>query len=319
MGSTRKSKLKKKDFVKPKLKVGKSTTAANATNTEFKAKRITLSRTSLNSSTDDNYSRKLSLLKKSTTNVNSRQEILTEIVSSLQKNQDLPIDAILSTIRILFVDQSKKVRSLARESLSLIIKSNENLVSLNHDSLMLFLYSAMTHLKPTIRSDSIHILQLIFSNDNLRALTLSNHWIRLWNNLLVLLNWKSENKSYVDANDFNNYTEMRVAQLSFIKSLLLQGIHFNDEKLSKPSIQQHDLTHAYLTNPPLTLFKPTTDSESTIDVNDRVRSFVEIFSPTVTAGINDLVNVDNKQISTAANAIIHPLSEYNTIYSNIVD
>lgn len=315
MGSIRKTKQKKKDFVKPKLKVGKSNVPTNATNTDFKAKKINLSRTILIPS---DYTKKLSLLKKSTTNVNSRKEILTELITDFEKNStDLPLDAIISTIRLLFVDQSKKVRSLARDTLSLIIKSNENLILLNQDSLMLFLYSAMTHLKPTIRADSIHILQLLFNNENLRTQILTNHWIRLWNNLLILLNWKSENKSYIEANE--DFTQTRLAQLSFINNLLLNGIHSNSESISIPTIQQHDLTSTYLINQTLILNTQTDDNEQTLDINDRVRSFVELFGKTVQSGINDLIKLDNIQISTAATAILNPLSQYNSIYTNLVD
>lgn len=328
MGSTRKSKLKKKDFVKPKLKVGKTQTAANATNTEFKAKKITISKSTkdlVNShgNTTIDYIKKLSILKKTTTNINSRKEIIAEFITLLNKDSsNLPLDDILKTIKILFLDQSKKIRSEARDILQRLISHHENLVVLNHDSIMLFIYSAMTHLKPTIRSDSVHLLNLIISTPQLYKLTIQNHWVRIWKNVLILLNWKNENKSYVDSNDFKDFNDMRVNQLQFLITLLDLGIQ-KDEKLTNSIAevpQLHDLTANYFSENTLKLITQTSaDNESTIDINDRVKAFVEIFGDVVHNGVEDLVKVEDAKISDIAKKLMPCVDAYTALYADLAD
>lgn len=267
MGSSRKKKEKKKDFVKPKLKVGKTAAKANNhTSTDFKAKRINISSSTRNlvsghaNSLSSEYLKKFSVVRKTTSNLNSRKEILAEILETLKKDpyqetHQVPLDDLIKILRTLFLDQSKKIRTDAREILIELIKHHNNLIILNHDSLMLFIFSAMTHLKPTIRQDSIYTLGAILDGgERLRKLTVANYWIRVWKNILILMNWKMENKSYVDSNDFKDYDGMRLEQLNFINKFLEAGC-FEETDSANPgeaelaAIQQHSLLPAYMLKP----------------------------------------------------------------------
>ncbi|MDF2700677.1 MAG: uncharacterized protein K0Q49_2240, partial [Haloplasmataceae bacterium] len=272
MASNRRKKEKKKDFVKQKLKVGKTALKnANHTSTEFKAKKINISSStknlinnSLNNNNNNNrsieYVKKLSVVRKTTSNLNSRKEILSEFLELLKKDPfqelyQIPLDELIKVLKMLFLDQSKKIRTDSREILNELIKNHNNLIILNHDSLMLFIFSAMTHLKPTIRQDSIYTLRLILDGgERLKSLTISNYWIRVWKNLLILMNWKKENKSYVDSNDFKDFDGMRLEQLNFLNDFLNFGClpdlatninELNDENI----IQQHDLLAMYMIKP----------------------------------------------------------------------
>lgn len=292
MGSSRKKKEKKKDFVKPKLKVGKTAAkAANHTSTDFRAKRINISSSTKNlisgaSNSAVEYLKKFSVVRKTTSNLNSRKEILAEILETLkndpyQETHQIPLDDLIKVLRNLFLDQSKKIRTNAREILIELIKHHNNLIILNHDSLMLFIFSAMTHLKPTIRQDSIYTLRAILDGgERLQKLTISNYWIRVWKNILILMNWKKENKSYVDSNDFKDFEGMRLEQLNFINDFIKVGCYEEPTASSTQEtfsvIQQHDLLHTYMIKPNMSMLyrnlklfgnisivsNPTTDSNT---------------------------------------------------------
>lgn len=369
MGSTRKKKEKKKDFVKPKLKVGKTAAkSANHTSTEFKAKKITISSTTKNfisgGSSSTEYLKKLSVVRKTTTNLTSRKEILAEFLELLkrdpfQEQHPIPLDELLKVLRMLFLDQSKKIRTDSREILAELIKNHNNLIILNHDSLMLFIFSAMTHLKPTIRQDSIYTLRLILDGgERLKQLTIANYWIRVWKNILVLMNWKKENKSYVDSNDFKDYDGMRFEQLKFLNDFLLAACFYQDLNSNGKDgeefdrfIQQHGLLPMYMIKPNmgmlyrnLKLFgnvsivsnaankpnmgdsgKDVDDSNSLDDtmlcedINDRIKVFVEGFYESVHNGLVDFTKVEDQKLVNESNKLIKLVEELKVKYDEISD
>lgn len=361
MVSARKRKEKKKDFTKQKIKVGKTAPkGANQTSTEFKAKKITISSTTKNfinhhqtkeNSNNLEYLKKLSVVRKTTSNLNSRKEILAEFLELLKKDpfqetHQIPLDELLKVIKMLFLDQSKKIRTNAREILIELIKNHNNLIILNHDSIMLFIFSAMTHLKPTIRQDSIYTLRSILDGgERLKNLTIANYWIRVWKNILVLMNWKKENKSYVDSNDFKDFDGMRLEQLNFIYEFLSSGCVENVQSDSNDSnddkiIQNHSLLSMYMIKPNmgmlyrnLKLFgnvsivsddiNPNSEEfDDTMlceDLNDRVKTFYEGFFEVVIGGLTDFTKVDDKKIVLVSNKIIKVMEEVKVKYSEISD
>lgn len=371
MGSIRKKKEKKKDFQKPKLKVGKTAlNAANHTSTDFKAKRINISsstRNLINNKHDGSseYMKKLSVVRKTTANLSSRKEILAELLDIVKKDpynetHQLPLDEIIKVLRMLFLDQSKKIRTDSRAILCELIKHHNNLVVLNHDSIMLFIFSAMTHLKPTIRQDSIYTLRAIIDGgDRLKELTISNHWVRVWKNVLVLMNWKKENKSYVDANDFKDFEGMRLEQLNFLNEFLQCGC-FEAATASEEAemregnaivVQQHDLLSTYMIKPNmgmlyrnLKLFgnvnivstnantgmdsdkKLDEDASTEIDdamlcedINDRVKIFIEGFYESVKNGLTDFSKVEDNKLVTVSTKLLKTVDEIKAKYEGIAE
>lgn len=258
---------------------------------------------------------------------------------------------------MLFLDQSKKIRTDSREILNELIKHHNNLIILNHDSLMLFIFSAMTHLKPTIRQDSIYTLRLILDGgERLKALTISNYWIRVWKNILVLMNWKRENKSYVDSNDFKDFDGMRLEQLNFLNDFLQAGCYLEKKADSdvdmenETIIQQHDLLSTYMIKPnmgmlyrnlklfgniTITSSKPTesatdkgTDEDASNDlddtmlcedVNDRIRVFIEGFYDSVNSGMADFTKVEDKKLVSLSGKVINLLNDVKAKYAEISD
>lgn len=366
MASNRKKKEKKKDFTKAKLRVGKTPLKnANFTSTEFKAKKINISSSTKNlvskssSTTSSEYLKKFSVVRKTTSNLNSRKEILAEILETLKKDpfQEthlIPLDELIKILKMLFIDQSKKIRTDAKDILAELIKNHNNLIILNIDSLLLFIFSAMTHLKPTIRSDSINLIELIINdeptNDKLKSLSISNNWVKIWKNLLILMNWKKENKSYIDSNDFKDFNNMRLKQLNFIFELLKIGCfeektNNNDEEERTDVIHCHDLLSTYMIKPNngmiyknLKLFgnisintdnsinRDSNNNELVIDdsmicedLNDRIRVFYEGFYEFVKVGILDYNNVEDLKLVNLSKKILDILDKIKIEYDLVAD
>lgn len=348
MGSSnRKKKLKQQDFAKKRLKVGKTQYQENLTRTEFKAKRITISGSTknlvANGSVKAEYMKKFSILKNTTGNLTSRKEISTELNDKLDKNlDDVPLDELLKVIRLLFIDQSKKIRQDGYDMLSKLVKSSLNLVILNHDSIMLFLFSAMTHLKPTIRQDSARILILLLtSGDRLRDLTLNNYWVRIWKNLMILMNWKKENKSYVDQNEFKDFNGLRLEQLNMILKVLQSGClrrEITDEDAESKGIQIHELTNTYMLKSNmgmiyrnLKLFgnmamvadgdvnkdKEFDDAMICEDLADRVRVFVNGFIELVESGLKDYLKTEDSQLIGTSRNLLTVIDQIKQLHSEI--
>lgn len=347
MGSSnRKKKLKQQDFAKKRLKVGKTQYQENLTRTEFKAKRIVISGSTknlvVNSSIKAEYLKKFSILKNTTGNLTSRKEISTEMLDKLDRHlDDVPVDELLKIIRLLFIDQSKKIRQDGFDMLSKLVKTNLNLVILNHDSIMLFLFSAMTHLKPTIRQDSVRILMLLLnSGDRLRDLTLNNYWVRIWKNVMILLNWKKENKSYVDQNEFKDFNGLRLEQLNMILRVLqlgcLRKVEDPESSNNEKIVQIHDLSNAYMLKSNmgmiyrnLKLFgnmalnsneNNTTEFDDAMiceDLSDRVRVFVTGFIELVESGLNDYLKTEDSQLIGTSRAVLGVISDVKQLHSEI--
>lgn len=94
------------------------------------------------------------------------------------------------------------------------------------------------------------------------------------------MNWKKENKSYVDSNDFKDFEGMRLEQLNFINDFIKVGCYEEPTASSTQEtfsvIQQHDLLHTYMIKPNMSMLyrnlklfgnisivsNPTTDSNT---------------------------------------------------------
>lgn len=346
MGSSnRKKRLKQQDFAKKKLKVGKTQYQENLTRTEFKAKRIVISGSTkslvANSSIKAEYMKKFSILKNTTGNLTSRKEIAAELLEKLDKHLDeVPVDELLKVIRLLFIDQSKKIRQDGYDMLAKLVSTRLNLVILNHDSIMLFLFSAMTHLKPTIRQDSVRILLLLLNaGGRLQDLTLNNYWVRIWKNVMILMNWKKENKSYVDQNEFKDFNGLRLEQLNMILAILRLGCLRREEALkddASTAEQIHSLTNTYMLRPNigmiyrnLKLFgtlalneaeqKDSEFDDAMIceDLSDRVRVFVAGFGDLVENGLKDYLKTDDSQLVGTSRAVLGVVGSVKTLHSEI--
>ncbi|KAK5100133.1 rRNA processing protein [Exophiala xenobiotica] len=197
MGSSAKRKKeKKKDFQKPKLKVGKAKPlAANATSTSFKAKAIVLSQ-KINAdapSPNTQFLHHVSLL--SSRADSQRKESLAYLASTLDKGLrgkpvPMPTEALLDKAMPLILDANSGVRAELIKMLQALALSATDLG--DHVTKMLpFVRAAMTHLSQDIRKTALDVLSWLLRKVGQDLVSSPGGWSKSLECCSTLLNWKN--------------------------------------------------------------------------------------------------------------------------------
>jgi len=197
MGSSAKRKKeKKKDFQKPKLKVGKAKPlAANATSTSFKAKAIVLSQ-KINAdapSPNTQFLHHVSLL--SSRADSQRKESLAYLASTLDKDLrgkpvPMPTEALLDKAMPLILDANSGVRAELIKMLQALALSATDLG--DHVTKMLpFVRAAMTHLSQDIRKTALDVLSWLLRKVGQDLVSSPGGWSKSLECCSTLLNWKN--------------------------------------------------------------------------------------------------------------------------------
>lgn len=169
MGSKKKKAEKKKDFQKTKLRVGKTAARPdNYTDTSFTAKSISLpnqtiaksklATTSTESDGDIDLSHHLQLTKHHS--ASTRKEVLAFIESHLPSNS-ASYKQILTVTLSLLTDQSESVRSAFVSLLSACADRQPGFLQLHMRSIVLFVHSAMSHIRGEVRASSTQALDIL--------------------------------------------------------------------------------------------------------------------------------------------------------------
>ncbi|KAJ2984936.1 hypothetical protein NUW58_g5801 [Xylaria curta] len=163
MGSSdRKKKEKKKDFQKPKLKVGKTKPkASNFTDTSFKSKSIVLQQQLFETAPDvvERFKHQLSLTSSRTDT--QRRDALSYLTGQLSTNpptNPVGTSTLLQKILPLMPDSSKSVRS---QLLKLLQQLPAEEVRPHLQKAMLYIRGAMTHLSQDIKDDGLNYMEWI--------------------------------------------------------------------------------------------------------------------------------------------------------------
>lgn len=239
MGSSaKKKKEKKKDFQKPKLKVGKTRPKnTNATDTSFSAKSIVFKQQSLTETGRDSvalFNHNLSLL--SSKNDTQRRDALAYLttVCSTQKNLPQPSSAVLAKAQPLILDGSLQVRQQLLKLFRTL--PTDQLGPL--DQLLLYTRAGMAHLSTDIRISSLDILDWILETNGEAMVTCAGGWIKLLWTFQNLLSWQgdatgSSNSRWSSTKTASNVgsSKLLVHQLTTLSRLLAVG-------LAKPSLDQ---------------------------------------------------------------------------------
>lgn len=196
MGSKRKKAQKQKDFVKPKLRVGKTAVKpANHTDTSFVAKAISLPGQSLNTKVatskleakkqdEINLTHQLSLTKHHA--LSTRKEVIAYIEAHLPSNPSL-YKQVMTTVTPLMLDPSKGVRAALVLLLDACATKQKALLELHVRSLVLYIHLAMTHIGPDIRNDATKFLALIVKHAP--AALARMHFIKTLKSFFTILAW----------------------------------------------------------------------------------------------------------------------------------
>lgn len=189
--STKKKNEKKKDFQKPKLKVGKARPKnTNATDTSFAARSIVLKQQSLTESGRDAvalFNHNLSLL--NSKNDSQRKDVLTYLtntVSASPNSLPQPASVVLSKSQHLILDGSASVR---QQTLKLFKALPKNQIGAL-DQALLYTRAGMTHLSADIRKTSLDVMNWLLDVNGEAVVSIAGGWIKTIQTFQNLLSWQ---------------------------------------------------------------------------------------------------------------------------------
>lgn len=193
MGSKKKAKEKKKDFVKQKLKVGKTALRnANHTDTSFRVKSINVPLQNLNPnlSLEDELLKNISLTKHASHQVRKEAVVSMQKILAMKKEMPALMKPLILAVSKLIIDNSNEVRSEALNVFKNQCIKQVNL-QLNYNLTLLYIQSAMTHIDSSIRNDSTKFLEALISTNGILFLNyiVDNNWVKLLKSFFSLLNW----------------------------------------------------------------------------------------------------------------------------------
>ncbi|EMD69221.1 hypothetical protein GGP41_004767 [Bipolaris sorokiniana] len=304
--SSKKKESKKKDFQKPKLKVGKAKPkAANATDTSFRAKSIALKQQALSTSAptlEAQCAHHLGLLNHKADS--QRKESLAFLTSAITSNPPTaplpqPSSVIIPAAQRLILDGTKSVR---QQLLKLLQSLPPTDIAGHADQLLLHTRAAMTHLATEIRLFGLDVLEWLLQVAGDEVVSCAGGWVKMLKCFLSLLGWQSEaaskwstGRSYGKAD-----SKMQVRQMSVLTSFLRTGLSYTQPAttidISANSFplwhtQHHMLSERSNAYAHLNLFGAARDEEAEMyeDREDRQRVFHERAEAAIVAGLEEAI------------------------------
>ena len=193
--STKKKHEKKRDFKKPKLKVGKvRPKPTNLTDTSFKSRSIVLAQQSLSTnapSTSSQFSRHLSLLSsRSSSQRRDSLAYLTTVISSRKDDTPLlqPVSVLLPRLCPLILDESNGVRAQLSRLLHELPSQD---VEPHIAQLLLYIRAGLTHLAADVRSSAIDLLLWAVETCSDEVVSCAGGWIKTLKCLITILHWQA--------------------------------------------------------------------------------------------------------------------------------
>lgn len=242
--SVKKKQEKKKDFQKPKLKVGKARPKnTNATDTSFAAKSVVFKQQSLSETGRDPdalFQHNLSLLNsKNETQRRDALSYLTTVCSTKHGHRlPQPPSVVIARAQSLILDGNAQVRQQVLKLLrSLPV---QELASL--DSLVLYARAGMAHLSKDICASALDLLDWLLRIAPSAIVSSSGGWVKILRAFQNLLSWHGDSKVTTLTTNNGTWSNTRPAagtghgkllvhQLTTLSQLLTVG-------LSKPSLQR---------------------------------------------------------------------------------
>lgn len=316
MGSSaKKKKEKKKDFQKPKLKVGKARPKnTNATDTSFTAKSIVFKQQNLSETGRDAtalFQHNLSLLSsKSDTQRRDALAYLTTVCGTERhKNLPQPASVIITKAQPLVLDGSSQVR----QQLLKLLRSLPTDQLGSFDQLILYSRAGMAHLSTDIRMSSLDVLDWLLGTSADAVVSSAGGWVKSLRTFQNLLSWQDRSSSNRTAANGNWSTskatsnlgsnKLVVHQLTTLSHLLTVGLTRPDlekerQEAARRAAALFPLWHtdAHMlpkkSNPfgYLNLFGAQRDAEGEVyeDAEERSEVFVELgFKKAFTQGVKD--------------------------------
>ncbi|KAF2036310.1 pre-rRNA-processing protein-like protein ipi1 [Setomelanomma holmii] len=300
--SSKKKKDKKKDFQKPKLKVGKARPkAANSTDTSFKAKSIALKQQSLSTAAptlEAQCAHHLGLLNhKSDAQRRESLAFLTTAITSTPSTAALPqpSSVIIPAAQRLILDGSNSVR---QQLLKLFQSLPQADIASHADQLLLHTRAAMTHLANEIRVFGLDVLDWLLGVAGDEVVSCAGGWVKMLKCFLSLLGWQSEATSKWSASKSYGKTDSKIQarQMSALTAFLRTGLYhaqaatlvvMSEDSFPLWQIEHHLLSRRSNAYAHLNLFGATRDEEAEMyeDREDRQRLFHDRAETAVVVGL----------------------------------
>jgi len=340
--STRKKKEKKKDFQKPKLRVGKAKPKAdNFTDTSFKAKSIVVNQQSLTTSAPSSstqFAHYLSLASSSKSDAQRRDALsyLATTISSQPVNAPIPLPTavILPKILPLILDGSSSVRSQLLKLLRLLPSKD---VADRAESTLLYVRAGMTHLAAEIRADALTLLEWLLEVAKDEVVACPGGWVKTLKTFMSMMGWAASGGSskWTTASkvSFGKTTKVFPRQLMVLAQFLKVGLVEGEAEATQHSagahfplwdVESHMLPKRSNAYGHLNLFGLTRDEEGEmyIDREDRQRVFAHRFQPAVEKGIYNA----KKEAGEAGRAgavlgrvLLDGMDDYNGDFNDVYD
>ncbi|KAF2263408.1 rRNA processing protein Ipi1 [Lojkania enalia] len=305
MGSSaKKRKEKKKDFQKPKLKVGKTKSkAANFTDTSFKAKSIVLTQQSLSMNAPTvaaQCAHHLSLLTHKSDS--QRRESLAYLTAAIAANPlgtalPLPPSVILPAVQRLILDGSNGVR---QQLLKLLQSLPQGEIASHADQLLLHARAGMTHLAADIRIFALDILEWLIGVAGDEIVSCAGGWVKMLKCFLGLLGWDNDTLGkWSTPKSFGKATgdaKIQVKQMNALSLFLRAGLVPPHAAVSLAAggnsfplweTEHHILSERSSVYAHLNLFGAPRDEEAEMyeDREDRQKVFYDRAEAAIVAGI----------------------------------
>lgn len=209
MGKSAKAKKeKRKDFQKPKLRVGKAKPQpSNFTNTSFKARcksvhlqslslwltppAISVVQQSLSTTprtSASQFAYHLSLLNHKSDS--QRRESLAYLTTALEADgPPQPVSSILPKIQPLILDTSPAVRTQLLKLLNTLPADN---VGQNVEQLLLYTRAGMTHLSTGIQLSALDVLEWLLRTSGPQVVSAPGGWLKTLDTFTTILRWNSD-------------------------------------------------------------------------------------------------------------------------------
>ncbi|KAK6358578.1 rRNA processing protein [Orbilia blumenaviensis] len=260
--SSKKKKEKQKDFVKPKLKVGKTKPKAdNHTSTSFKAKAIVVGHQSLNTAAPTIQSQlkhNLTLLNHHayTTRRDSLAHIASVLSSSSVSTPPISYSILLPALAPLIVDLTGPVRAQLLTLLNNHTKSRDprqdaiipvDAIRMHTPRFLLYIHSAMTHISAEIRADSTNFLSWLLDVVGEEAVRGAKGWGKTLKCWIVLLGWESAKSgrtargSTIEFSDPGKNKKATLQHLGVLKQFLYTGMVEEEAQISDFEMRDRDL------------------------------------------------------------------------------
>lgn len=302
MGSSaKKKKEKRKDFQKPKLKVGKEKPkAANHTDTNFRAKAIVLNQ-QLNveaPSTVQQFHHHLSLLSsKADSQRKESLAFLTTYISSARKGSNLPVTvgSLIEKICPCVLDANTGVRT---QTLKLFQTLPATDVQDQVQRLLPHVRAGMTHLSKDIRLSALNVLSWLIGTVPEELVSCSGGWFSTMECFTTMLGWRSsEIQKWTLSKPAIGEPKSTAKILTTLAELLEAGLSDRSMKENIPHIvgscPYWDLAHHILSSKSnaygyLNLFGAIKDEKTQMleDREDRLGVYDEHFRTLIDAGVS---------------------------------